>query len=68
MWHGPLFVSSRRDLDAVVLKHDVEFVSSYVYNEREVLIDALENWLMNLQETPCNDPFCWCESEPRHTV
>lgn len=45
MWHGPLFVSRRRDLLVAVLKEDVEFVPNYVFDERQILIEAIETWL-----------------------
>ena len=61
MWSGPLFVSSRRDLDIVVLKQEVEFVPQYLYNERMVLIEALENWLVAFTEEPCANRFCFCQ-------
>jgi hypothetical protein len=61
MWHGPLFVSRRRDIDLVVLKEDVEFVPSYVYNEREILVETLEKWLDELKEEKCENPFCFCQ-------
>jgi hypothetical protein len=44
-WHGPLFVSKRAEIDVAVLKEDVEFVPGYVYDEKQILIDALEAWL-----------------------
>lgn len=54
MWHGPLFVSKSRRPDVVVLKDDVEFVSNYIYDERQVLIEAIEKWLA----TPAEQWVC----------
>lgn len=45
VWRGPLYVSRRTDLNVVLLKDDVEFVPGYVYWEKQILIEALENWL-----------------------
>ena len=44
-WHGPLCLSKRAELDTVVIG-DVEFTSG-IWNEKRILIEALEKWLEN---------------------
>ena len=68
MWHGPLFVSGRIDPFPVLLYQEAEFVSEYVYNERQILIDAMENWLTTLREERCEHLFCYCGSAESHIV
>lgn len=53
-WHGPLYVSKRYDPEAVMVAgSDVAYEAPSLYWEKQVLIDAIENWLETFQENPC---------------
>jgi hypothetical protein len=71
MWHGPLFVSKRRDpVFSAVLKSDVVFENNYIYDERQVLIEAIEKWLATPAEQwiVCGDQNIVSWSTVSHTL
>ena len=57
-WRGPLCISKRAELDTVTTNIELELVSKDVYWQKQVLIDALETWLLMFRETPCGDLNC----------
>lgn len=48
-WRGPLCISKNAELDAVISDVEVEFAHESLYRERQILIDALEDWLWSRQ-------------------
>lgn len=61
-WRGPLCISKRAEMDTVLTDVELELSSTNVYWEKQVVIDALENWLANLTEAPCGNLRCPCSS------
>lgn len=48
-WHGPLCMTKFADLDTVIAGHeDVEFTAG-LWNEKQILIQALEQWVRTLE-------------------
>lgn len=45
-WRGPLCISKNAELDVAISNMEVEFTVG-IYREKQILIDALENWLQD---------------------
>ena len=59
-WRGPLCISKRADSNIVVTNIEVEIWNENVYWEKQVLIDAIEEWLPSFQEKSCGNLSCPC--------
>ena len=57
-WRGPLCISKRAELDTVQTNIELELSSRNVYWEKQVLIDALEVWLIDFREVSCGNLNC----------
>lgn len=57
-WQAPVQISKRAELDTIPTGIEVEIESKYAYWEKQVLIDALENWLENRLEVSCANLSC----------
>jgi hypothetical protein len=57
-WRTPLCISKRAELDVIVTDAEMEISNRYEYWEKQVLIDALETWLLMWKETPCGNLNC----------
>jgi hypothetical protein len=43
IWHGPLCISKKAELDTAIVIDDVEF--QCVFGEQQTLIEAITRWL-----------------------
>ena len=58
LWTGPICLSKAPDIEMnmVVGKAEMEYDPGSLYWERRVLADAIEQWLQNFREVPCDAP------------
>lgn len=61
-WRAPLCVSKRAELDTIATNIELELPSTGVYQQKQVLIDAIETWLQSFREVSCGNLKCSCSS------
>ena len=67
-WRGPLCISKRAESNVIVTDVELALTSKDVFWEKQVLIDAIELWMMAFREVSCGNLKCSCSSEGTGTL